>query len=140
MIPQAASFPFIETNPAHGAVSLLPVLPLALAHQEQSVSVMGTLDTASTVNVLPYNVGLQLGFAWEEQGMSVRLTGNLAALEARAVLVTGIVGSFPPVRLAFAWTKATAAPLLLGQVNFFMEFDVCVFRSQGVFEVKPKQK
>jgi hypothetical protein len=23
-------------------------------------------------------------------------------------------------------------------VNFFMEFDVCFFRSQAVFEVKPK--
>ena len=29
-------------------------------------------------------------------------------------------------------------PLLLGQVNFFMEFDVCLFRSGGSFEVRPK--
>jgi hypothetical protein len=45
---------------------------------------------------------------------------------------------FPPVRLAFAWAQSNAVPVLLGQVNFFMEFDVCLFRSAGHFEVKPK--
>jgi hypothetical protein len=28
--------------------------------------------------------------------------------------------------------------MILGQVNFFMEFDLCFFRSQAAFEVKPK--
>ena len=48
------------------------------------------------------------------------------------------VGKFPPVQLAFAWTRSNAVPVLLGQVNFFMEFDVCFYRSRLVFEVKPK--
>ena len=39
---------------------------------------------------------------------------------------------------AFAWTQAAEVPLLLGQVNFFMEFDVCFFRAQAAFEIKPK--
>jgi hypothetical protein len=30
--------------------------------------------------------------------------------------------------------------MILGQVNFFMEFDVCFFRSQAAFEVTPKGK
>ncbi len=30
-------------------------------------------------------------------------------------------------------------PLLLGQANFFIEFDVCFYRSQKVFEVTPKK-
>jgi hypothetical protein len=51
-----------------------------------------------------------------------------------------IVGKFEPVQLVFAWTKATNVPLLLGQVNFFMEFDVCFHRSQLYFEINPKQK
>jgi hypothetical protein len=53
--------------------------------------------------------------------------------------VSAIVGKFPAVRLAFAWAKTDAVPVLLGQVNFFMEFDVCFYRSRLVFEVRPKQ-
>jgi hypothetical protein len=45
---------------------------------------------------------------------------------------------FKPVQLVFAWTRATNVPLLLGQVNFFMEFDVCFYCSQLSFEVSPK--
>ena len=56
----------------------------------------------------------------------------------RVVVLSAVVGSFPPVRLAFAWAKTDAVSIILGQVNFFLEFDICFFRSQGVFEVRPK--
>lgn len=98
---------------------------------------MGLLDTAAAVNVLPFAVGQQLGAVWDEQTTSVQLTGNLAQEEARVILVLGTVGKFAPVRLAFAWTKSDSVPVLLGQVNFFMEFDVYLSRSRSVFEVKP---
>jgi len=29
---------------------------------------------------------------------------------------------------------------LLGQINFFLEFDVCFFRSQKTFEIHPKKE
>jgi hypothetical protein len=38
----------------------------------------------------------------------------------------------------FAWTQATTVPLILGQVNFFMEFDVCFYRSRLQFAISPK--
>jgi len=98
------------------------------------------LDTGSTVNVLPYPVGLQLGLVWEQQTTPVRLTGNLVRLSARGVIISGQVESFPPVELVFAWTQSTDVPVILGQVNFFMEFDVCFFGSQSAFEVKPRSK
>jgi hypothetical protein len=66
------------------------------------------------------------------------LTSNLANYEARGVFLTAVVGDFAPVRLAFAWTNAEAVPLLLRQVNFFMEFEVCFYRAQKAFEVRPK--
>ncbi len=28
--------------------------------------------------------------------------------------------------------------IILGQANFFMEFDVCLFRSRWTFELRPK--
>ena len=102
------------------------------------MSAIGLLDTGATVNVLPYTIGKQLGAVWEEQATTVHLTGNLAALEARVLLASARVGSFDPVKLAFAWTQSEEVPLILGQVNFFMEFDVCFFRSRSEFEIRPK--
>ncbi|MEG4372333.1 hypothetical protein QUB29_23050 [Microcoleus sp. B4b_D2] len=99
---------------------------------------MGLLDTGSSLNVLPYHVGLALGSVWEEQTLSIPLAGNLAPVEARGLAVVGKISDFPPVRLAFAWAKSNDPPIILGQLNFFMEFDVCFYRSQLAFEVCPK--
>ena len=85
------------------------------------------MDTGATVNVLPYAVGEQLGAVWEQQTTSMTLSGNLSACEALALIVSAVVGEFPAVRLAFAWAKTNAVSVFLGQVNFFMEFDVCVY-------------
>ncbi|MFB2978051.1 hypothetical protein [Microseira sp. BLCC-F43] len=97
------------------------------------------LDTGASVNVLPYELGLQLGLIWENETLSVLLAGNLARFEARAVIVDAQVSSFPMVNLAFAWTQAANVPLILGQANFFFEFDVCFFRARSEFEIRPKQ-
>jgi hypothetical protein len=139
MIPQAEQYPFVAKDPARGAATLLPYLPIILSLREHTASAVGLLDSAAAVNVLSYDLGRQLGAVWEEQTVAVHLTGNLAQQEARALLVSATVGKFPPVRLAFAWTQSNTVPVLLGQVNFFMEFDVCLFRARSVFEVKPKQ-
>jgi hypothetical protein len=42
------------------------------------------------------------------------------------------------VRVVFAWAQVNTVPVILGQVNFFLEFDACFSRSSGVFELKPK--
>jgi hypothetical protein len=47
--------------------NLLAYLPITLRHETQVLAVVGLLDTGSTVNVLPYPLGLQLGFVWEQQ-------------------------------------------------------------------------
>jgi hypothetical protein len=71
--------------------------------------------------------------------MSVQLTGNLASVLARGLVLSAIVGQFPPVRLAFAWAHTNNMPLILGQLNFFAEFDAHFSRSTAIFEIKPKQ-
>ena len=139
MTVEAQRFSFTEIDKSLGAASSLPYLPFTLSYQDTSLSVSGLLDTGATVNVLPYDIGRQLGAVWDQQTTPVHLTGNLARLEARALIVSATVGEFAPVRLAFAWTRANNVPLILGQVNFFLEFDVCFFRSQKVFEIKPKE-
>jgi tetratricopeptide (TPR) repeat protein len=79
------------------------------------------LDTGAAVNVLPYSLGEQLGFVWEQQRTSIVLSGNLARLPARGIVVSATIAPFAPVRLAFAWTQTDNVRLLLGQANFFKE-------------------
>jgi len=101
---------------------LLPFLPLSLTRKNRSVPVEGLLDTGATVNVLPFD----------------RLGGSLAPVEARGLIVTATVGSFPSVSLAFAWARSNSIPVILGQTNFFEQFEVCFFRARSLFEIRPK--
>lgn len=96
------------------------------------------MDSGAAVNVLPYTLGLQLGFDWDQQTHSVELSGNLAAAQSRVVVLSAAVGSFSPVRLAFAWAETDDVSVILGQVNFFLEFDICFFGSRGLFELRLK--
>jgi hypothetical protein len=130
-------FPYVPRDPSLGNASLAPMLPLILIGN-QNVATFGLVDSGAAINVLPYALGVQMGFDWDHETRSVELSGNLASVEARVVVLSAVVGSFPPVRLAFAWAQTDAVSVILGQVNFFLEFGVCFFRSQGVFEVKPK--
>jgi hypothetical protein len=115
----------------------MPLIPLDLQiGAGRPVRAQGLLDSGATVNVMPFDLGVRLGAAWENQRTSVTLTGNLAALEARALLVEARIAQFPAVRLAFAWTRADAVPLLLGQINFFKEFDICFCGARQEFEVQ----
>lgn len=120
-------------------VDRMAYLPLTLSLNGQSLNAEGLLDTGASVNVLPYELGLQLGLIWENETLSVLLAGNLARFEARAIVVDAQVSLFPKVNLAFAWTQAADVPLILGQANFFFEFEVCFFRARSEFEVRPKQ-
>ena len=134
-----ARFPYVAAN--NLPTSLMPRLPMVLSLGGRSVEVNGLLDTGAAVNVLPYQVGLTLGAVWEDQNVPVSLVGSLGQFEARALMV---IGSHPQitgnsgVQLVFAWTQAENAPVIFGQMNFFLEFDVCFYRSQSVFEVNAK--
>ncbi len=118
--------------------TLMPRLPLEIAFGDRSVRVAATVDSGASVNVLSYDVGLALGAVWEEQRYLGPLAGNLKNTESRALAVTctirGLDGSID-ISLLFAWASSDSVPVLLGQTNFLMEFNVCFYRSQNFFEV-----
>ncbi len=137
----AVVFPYVAVASGGGDASLMPVVPLELRIPGgEPIVAHGLLDSGATVNVLPYGVGLGLGAVWDEQTTRVTLAGNLAAHEARASLLQGRVAELAAVTLVFAWTRAEHVPLLLGQVNFFEEFDVCFHRARRQFEIERAQK
>lgn len=119
----------------------MPLLPLALRFKAgETVRAHGLIDSGATVSVMPYELGIRLGAVWEAQTTAVKLTGNLADHEARALLAEVNIGEFAPVRLVFAWTRSDKVPLLLGQVNFFEAFDVTFRRAKMVFEIEAAKK
>ncbi|MCP4698982.1 MAG: hypothetical protein GY862_19340 [Gammaproteobacteria bacterium] len=78
--------------------NVLPFLPLRLSYRGKALDTSALLDTGATVNVLPYNIGRELGINWEQQTMPVKLAGNLANLPAKALLVETTVESPPESR------------------------------------------
>jgi hypothetical protein len=121
-----------------GESLILPYVPLILTVGDRAIEVMALLDTGASVNVLPYEVGLQLGATWENQTVVIPLSGNLAQSEARGLVLSGLIGQFSPVLLAFAWTERPNTPVILGHMNFFAEFNVCFYRHEMAFEIRPK--
>jgi hypothetical protein len=118
----------------------MPYLPITLAYGTQSIETTALLDTGASVNVLPYEIGLQLGAVWEKQTVPIRLSGNLAQLEARGIVLSATVDGFDDVSLAFAWTQSREVPLILGHMNFLAEFDICFYSANSIFELRSTAK
>lgn len=135
---EAVRFPYLDAVPNQSGASLMPFLPLTLAHDGRQVAASGLLDTGAATNVLPFSVGERLGLIWEVQRVPIVLSGNLAHVPARGIIVSATVANFAPVRLAFAGAQTDNIRLLLGQANFFHEFDACFFRARSEFEIRPQ--
>lgn len=133
-------FTYSTINLSQNEFDSLPRIPLILRRDNQNVEIVGLVDSGATVNVLLYEVGRQLGGIWDERQAIIQLAGNLGSQPAIPFFATAKIGDFEPVQLAFAWIKNPNTPLILGQTNFFLEFDVCFFRSKFEFEIEPKQE
>jgi hypothetical protein len=127
-MPKSVEFPLANDE-------ALPKIPVNLSIADTFITAKALLDTGATVNVLPYDVGLQLGASWEDQTIRLPLAGNLAKVKARALFLDVQLGNLEAVRLAFAWARSSQVPLILGQTNFFQEFDVCFRRSRCTIEI-----
>ena len=93
-------YPFIDRTHGTGQVSTLPYFPISLSNGNNSIEVMALLDTGASVNVIPYEIGIQLGAVWENQTLIIPLSGNLAHSEARGLVLAGTVGKFAPTQLS----------------------------------------
>ena len=131
-------FRYSTTDPSQNEFDSLPRAPLILRREGRTVEALGLVDSGATVNVMPYELGLQLGATWDDSRAIIQLAGYLGTQPATPFFAMVQVGDVALVQLAFAWTKSPNAPLILGQANFFMEFDVCFYRSKMEFEVKHK--
>jgi hypothetical protein len=129
---------YSTASPQQDESDSLPRLTLILRYGEATSEVVALVDSGATVNVMPYEVGVELGAVWDDRKANISIAGALGREAAIALFAVAHIGDMPPIRLAFAWIKRNDVPLILGQTNFFMEFDVCFYRSRLEFEVVPK--
>jgi hypothetical protein len=119
----------------------MPRLPLTLHRGDHSLDVIGLLDSGSSINLLPYSMGLALGATWDDTAPVLRLAGALGRARAQGLLLSAShpqLTNSRSIQLVFAWTELDDVTLLFGQINFFQEFDVCFYGSQREFEVRRK--
>jgi hypothetical protein len=131
-------FKYSTRDPAQLESDALPWLPLVLRVGTQAVETVGLVDSGAPVKVLPFEWGVKLGSAWDDRKAILRLSGSLGRQPAVPIFAITEIDGLPAVRLAFAWIKEPGAPLILGQTNFFMEFDAYFYRSKLEFEIRPK--
>lgn len=77
-------------QPADG----LPFVPIILSQAGREVSGLGLIDSGATINVLPFEIGLELDLVWEEQNFPLQLVGALREAPAFGVLLVGRVEPF----------------------------------------------
>jgi hypothetical protein len=135
----AERYAFTERLDRAGRSIILPYIPLLLSLGNRSIEVIALLDSGASVNVIPYEVGLALGAVWENQTLSIPLSGNLAQSDSRGIAISAKVAQFPPVTLGFAGSELRGMSVILGHMNFFREFDVCFYSSRLEFEVRPQE-
>ena len=135
MTGAAVTFPYIQLPDP--PPTLRPMLPIVLERGTATVNELGLVDSGADTSIMPFDVGLRLGIDWNSQVVIPTLGGILAGYAARGVVLLATVAPFPLVRLAFAWVQKNDVPVILGQVNFFMEFDVAFYRHKATFEIEP---
>ena len=63
---QSYKYPYLKDLKDRLLPEAMPYLPLMLEISGNTKQIFGLLDSGSTVNVLPYKVGLELGAVWEK--------------------------------------------------------------------------
>ena len=109
-----------------------PIIPVILRHRNKFIQTMALVDSGADMNVLPFHIGIELGLSWEGTANDFELHGLAETLAAKAIAVNLEIGSWPTLRMAFAWSMQDETPVILGQLNFFGEVDVCFSRTQGL--------
>ncbi|MFY9221938.1 MAG: hypothetical protein WAQ98_04685 [Blastocatellia bacterium] len=123
-------FPYIS----HKGI-LMPFVPIRLVRNNLLLDTKALVDTGAVVNVVPYQSGLALGGIWNDKLAKLSLGGALAGHSSCPFFLYATVGSFQPIKMGCAWADTDDIPVILGNVNFFDEFDVCFYRKDKFFEL-----
>lgn len=118
----------------------MPLVDIQLSYASKSLMVSALVDSGAALNILPFDIGIALGLVWENQTFPIDIGGVLKGTQAYAVLLDAKIAEVQPTQLAFAWMNKPSSEVrpLLGQVNFFQEFDIHFYGNQQLFDVESK--
>jgi hypothetical protein len=135
-VSNAARFPYVPRGASGPVSNLAPLLPIRLDRDQTALDVVALVDSGAAVSVLPRSVGARFGVDWDALNVPCSIGGSAGGVSGKILVVYGTVASFPAVPLVFAWVKSDTVPIILGQTNFFLNFDVFFARARG-FEIQP---
>lgn len=131
-----AQFPYVSRGTQGPVSDLAPLLPLTLRRNGVSTDVSALVDSGASISVLPWSVGALFRVDWDALQVPCGIGGSAGGVPGKIMLLEGVIGSFPPLTLVFSWIKSDTVPLIVGQTNFFLNFDVSFFRARGYFEIQ----
>jgi hypothetical protein len=129
-----ARFPYEQTP----AGVPMPYIPVQLETSSVAIQVKALVDTRAMVNVFPNQVGKALKLNWDE-GEPIDLGGNLGKAQARAFTISCTIPGLNPVEMEFNWSLLERIPVILGQLDFFEQFDVCISYSENEISIRPRR-
>lgn len=132
-----ARFPYLPRGTGNGPLDLAPLLPVRLSRNGIDVDVVALVDSGASFSVLPYDVGVQFGLAWNALPHGLMLGGVAKGSPAKMIALDLTFGPIGPVSQLFAWASNNDPPVALGQATFFLNFDVFFYRAQSYFEIQP---
>lgn len=130
-----ARFPLVprQRKPAISVASI----PLTLEHGSERVAAVASLEPGMASSVLPYSLGLRLGAGWTGHTIPIYVPGRKAAVQVAPLMIRGSIAPFPSVILFFGWAATDKVPVILGQQNFFEQFDICYHKARSQVEISP---
>jgi hypothetical protein len=130
-------YSFTPVSSGPGFTVQMPFIPVRLARSGKTVDADGLVDSGAMISVLSFDLGTRLGLDWNAQTHTLSLGGALGG-PAKLVALEVTVAAYPAVPLLFAWSPSSNIRLILGQTNFFHEFDATFHRSRDYFIIEPK--
>ncbi|MGD2182981.1 hypothetical protein [Lusitaniella coriacea] len=70
-------FRYSTNDPSQNQFDSLPRVPIILRREGHTIETLGLVDSGATIDVMPYEVGFQLGATWDDSKAIVQLAGNL---------------------------------------------------------------
>lgn len=132
----AAQFPYVGRGGTGPVSDLTPLLPIRLDRNTVSLDVVALVDSGAAVSVLPWSVGARFGVDWDALSISCPVGGSAGGVPGKILVLHGTVAPFPTVPPVFSWVKSDSIPIILGQTNFFLNFNVFFARARGFFEIQ----
>ena len=134
-MPEKLTYPFIVWKDYVPDQMARPFIPVRIGRADSEIQTWALLDSGADINVLPYQLGLDLGLDWDAGGDYEGLEGLGGGVAAKKSVADLYLGSWPGLRQIFAWARDDEIPVILGQWNFFQEANVCFHRSQNTLEL-----